>query len=550
MIQFDASKDSNDIKTKYNINKFPQLMVIDTKNENQYYDGDLKSRKDIVDWLKQFASSSTNKSKDDSSTKDAHNDKKKTNNNDENELQKTFTSSSFESLSALSSDDAWIVAVTKTGASKEIDNWNKNVQACEGHIKAAEITCLDSTKSDTLGEKLCLGKLPYIVQIPHGANNRKKLDESEPLKWKRYIYESNEVDEARKEAGESLPESAVIEINEQIFEGIVSNGHSNNQITVVIISEKSNATPMLRNLALSLKDIAQVGLMANPSPGFMHQIGNPKLPTAIFGTFISQLNEKSKANEMKIQLMAWDHKVYGPLKFASISGISYSYYKQSGLMDAKADPVEVQTVGDRQKDLIVLETEDDWSSQCGDNYRGICAIGFVPSGPQGESARQVFAQVLESLSVVSALKFLVIDAGCQREFAETFFIQGSDLPTITAYSPSKSRYANFRGSFSQSSAREFLESVIHGRTSTIPISTRPKVASTCDASNNEPIIEDTDDADDFLAEIKREEEEKKRQLKLELEEEAKRKKLEEEEAKKKPKTDKKKKKKKKKKSEL
>ena len=522
-------------------------MVIDSNNQHQYYDGDLKARKDIVDWLKQFAKI-TNKSSE--TTKDNSNDSKKTTSNNDDDQQKTFTSTSFESLSLLSIEDAWIVAITKTGATKEIENWTKNVQACEGHIRAAEVTCLDTTKSDTLGEKLCNGKLPYIVQIPYGANNRKKLDEADPSKWKRYIYESNEVDDARKEAGESLPESAVIEVNEQIFEGVVNNGHNNNQITVVIISEKSNATPMLRNLALSLKSIAQVGLMANPSPAFLAQIGNPKLPTAIFGTYVvSEANDKSKGPEMKIQLMAWDHKVYGPLKFASISGMTYSYYRQSGLTDTKSNPVEVQTVGERQKDLIAIETEDDWNSACGENYRGICAIGFVPSESQGDNARQILSQVLESLSVVSALKFVVIDAGCQREFAETFFIQSTDIPTITAYSPSKSRYVNFRGSFSLSSAREFLESVIHGRISTIPISSRPKVASACDTSN-EPIIEDNnDDADDFLAEIKKEEEERKKRLKLELEEDAKRKKLEEEEAKKnKATTDKKKKKKKKKKT--
>ena len=493
------------------------------------------------------------KEKTSNTNKDEENNNNNTNNNNDDDTSvKSFSSSEFSSLSLLSNDNAWILAVTKTGASKEIDNWSKHVQACEGHIKTAQIVC-NNDDNDKLGGKLCSGKLPFIVQIPYGDNNRKKLDENEPLKWKRYIYESNEVDDARKEAGESLPESSVIEINEQIFEGVVQNGHNNKKVTVIVVSDKSNATPMLRNLALSLKDIAQVGLMANPSMGFVSQIGNPKLPTVIFGTFVTEMNEKTKQPENKIQLMAWDFKVYGPLRFNSISGMTYSYYMKSGLGDSNSNNVDIQTTTDRQKELIVIEKEDDWISSCGENYRGICAIGFVPSGSEGDNARLVLNQVLESLSAVSALKFLIIDAGCQREFAETFFIQATDLPTITAYSPSKSRYVNFKGSFSSSSAREFLESVIHGRKATTPISSRPKVSITCDINIDIPTTEETeeDDASDFLAEIKKEEEERKKRLKQEIEEEAKRKKLEEEEAlKSKDKKKKKKKKKSKSKSEL
>jgi hypothetical protein len=67
----------------------------------------------------------------------------------------------------------------------------------------------------------------------------------------------------------------------------------------------------------------------------------------------------------------------------------------------------------------------------------------------------------------------------------------------------------------QTTAVEFVSSVLSGRISTSPMSTRPGIEEGCAASleNTEEVVEDDVDASDFLAEIIAEEKAKAEELK-------------------------------------
>lgn len=108
---------------------------------------------------------------------------------------------------------------------------------------------------------------------------------------------------------------------------------------------------------------------------------------------------------------------------------------------------------DRQEELITIKNDVDWSTHCGESYRGICAIGLLsPStGSTGDlqGADVIEGAMKELKSSRASFLFLAIDAVCHPEFLESFGVQSHELPTVVIYSPSKRRFQLLKGSFSQ-----------------------------------------------------------------------------------------------------
>jgi hypothetical protein len=111
---------------------------------------------------------------------------------------------------------------------------------------------------------------------------------------------------------------------------------------------------------------------------------------------------------------------------------------------------------DRQEELITIKSDVDWSTHCGESFRGICAIGLLSplAGSTGSTGDLQGADVIQGAmkelkSSKSSFLFLAIDAVCHPEFLESFGVQSHELPTVVIYSPSKRRFQLLKGSFSQ-----------------------------------------------------------------------------------------------------
>merc|ERR1712146_628797 len=85
--------------------------------------------------------------------------------------------------------------------------------------------------------------------------------------------------------------------------------------------------------------------------------------------------------------------------------------------------------------------------------------------------------------------------------------------TVMAFSPSKQRYANVKAPLVDTAVvKDFLLSVATGKVSTQPISDRPSILDSCDIPEEIIETESSEDAADFLEEIRREEEEKAKRM--------------------------------------
>ena len=394
--------------------------------------------------------------------------------------------------------------------------------------------------ADQICKLLHKDKKPFIVVIPYGSSARSQLTKSLITKW---VFSIEESESARNKALESLPEDAVTTIMEYNFNDFIASSVEKKLLAVVVLSEKSSPPLMLRNIALLFKKISLIGFFPNPPAKFVQNFGTPPPPVPSLIALFEGPSEQEGASAFQVNV--FDPKMFGPIKFESIRDFIIQTYSVAGKKYENTDSVEDTNSPSSNVEINHIETEDEWDKVCGVGFKGICAISFMNGNDTSvaEDFKSRFLSMAKSIgsSYASAFKFISINAVCQITFADSFDVQETKLPTVVAYSPSKDRYAQLKSSFSEASTKDFLISVVSGKSSTQPLSLRPKFHDGCDIIETY-IDEPLEDAGDFLAEIKREEEERAKKMKLELEEERK---LAEEEKRKQASDGKKKKKKKK-----
>jgi hypothetical protein len=120
-----------------------------------------------------------------------------------------------------------------------------------------------------------------VIVLPYGDNERKKLSIDSVSKWKRLMYVPEEVEDARKAAGDTLPDTAVVEITDDSFQDFITDILNKKLLPVTVISDKPTPSSMLKNLGLSLGKYIKVSFMSAPSDAFMSSLGNPRLPAVI-----------------------------------------------------------------------------------------------------------------------------------------------------------------------------------------------------------------------------------------------------------------------------
>ena len=69
----------------------------------------------------------------------------------------------------------------------------------------------------------------------------------------------------------------------------------------------------------------------------------------------------------------------------------------------------------------------------------------------------------------SPFAFGWVDGACHADFAASFDVDDSKLPTVIAYAPKKERYAALVGRYSAADVRAFLRGVLRGSIGTAPL---------------------------------------------------------------------------------
>jgi hypothetical protein len=452
---------------------------------------------------------------------------------------------------------AYLVAVARSDASAELGDWAKAQRNCDGMVRAVELRCGESSEGSSLGHRLCAdgATTPFYFVLPSGNGARAKA--ATPAAMKKWRFKANEVASAVIRAQESLPESAVTSVYESDLDYFLQANVHKRRISMIVLSDKTNPPVFMRNVALSFRDHAALAFMSAPSDETLARFGNPVLPTIIsLHAEMPTGEEKSGEASMGFQVQGYPQDIFGPLKSKSMMTFVAQMIHSYGMtgVDGEASADDSGTSGSAgPAKITAVKSQSGWETACSEDFKGICVIGFAAGDDDSGSE---FRKAADALSGSAVFKFLSVDASCQAGFADAFNVQQEKVPAVAAYSPFKSRYGTHSGAYEASSIKDWLNRVGSGRASTGPLQERPVIAAECDGGvvDAADAIDSIEDADDMLAEIRREEEEAAAALEKELQDEKEAREREEreaEEAAKKKKNKKKKKKgKKKAKSEL
>jgi hypothetical protein len=311
----EVSNESTEITSKYNVNTFPSIIVIND-SVNKYENVNM-NRSNILDWLSNFVQNIA---------------EEETNSNDSLitnvKGSKIFSHHSAFSIDEFSNENGWLLAVVNNDAYEEISEWSKLSRWCEGSIKSSELRCSSNTnvvttENNQLGEDLCKQTLPYIIMIPHGENSRKNLIQKNfPLKWKKNIFKSDEIHKSKNMVAESLPDDLVSVFPESMMNEFIGRGLKTGVLSVINLSPKSSPASVLRNVALTMKPYANIGFLSNPSKQLMDGIGNIPLPAII--TAIVKHNEEDGSDA--IQISPYDPSIFGPFTYRNIEAFIQQSY--------------------------------------------------------------------------------------------------------------------------------------------------------------------------------------------------------------------------------
>ena len=136
-----------------------------------------------------------------------------------------------------------------------------------------------------------------------------------------------------------------------------------------------------------------------------------------------------------------------------------------------------------------VQSQADWDKHCSEQFKGICALAFT-SHPADDSELTAFQAITSQLSTKNAaFRFLRIETPCHPTFSAAFdVISSTILPSLVAYSPSKKRFATYRGPYKASDIKGFYESVLAGSIATTPITSG---GVTEGGSSGLPVLSDT-----------------------------------------------------------
>ena len=480
-----VTRAASEVADKFDVLSLPALLVVGTddtiKTFNPEDKADFKSRASLAAWLREIVGSGsvdnaspsgTDTTTPEDKTKNASSDSVNSNTpNRFTQLEKNFD------VSSVPSDESWVVrilsgpngnGVAVTGA----DDWVKTARWCEGKIKAAEFNCdtTDATDRSTLLSIVCSevatkasaeGGMYFVV--PYGTNTgaRKRLivDSTTSVdslairsKLGTYLFAFDQHEAARRTAAESLPEHTVrfLETDSGV-QAFMSDNAAQGLLSAIVIADKQNPPSFLRNVALFVGDKAKIGYASNIPSALTNVIGPQKLPTAVL-LYPSKPTEQSKPGEM--QVAVYEAAALGPMKFGSIVGFIHYIHRMSAFYDDSTASAGASAsgnndgspVGNVQQSVDTVTSEADWISLCGESFRGICAVALTDGV---EATENVLSGALANIgSAGAAFKFLSVDGRCQQQFSAAFEVDQNQVPTVVAFSPSKRRFAAYRGAYS------------------------------------------------------------------------------------------------------
>jgi len=550
---------------------FMPAVVAYSSGNSSLYSGDLKDADAIVEWAldlptpiysspsADFASQSEtiSESTGDDTVENNKKDKNIGNNKKDNVKNErpVTTPSDAAKLIEKQENKAFIVAVVHEHTSELAGDktWSTLIKRCEGAILPLAISCgtaANEINTDIVKE-ICNKKFTprgSFVVVPYGEDGREEM--LADMEDYTFTFDADSVGDALKSAVslalDSLPDTvhSLPNTNHALDEFMSATLTSSAKaqgatgVSLIAISDKPAPPSFLKNVAAVYGVHVPIGFLSSPSADILARLGGVPVPSLV-ALFVQPGSESEDESDERVRLSVQPYlaEQFGPMRFKGVNSFAMNLLVHTGIKeipgvfsignDGSVDTSsteDVDTSSTRSSNTVTITTVNSpssWEEECSTLFRGICVLSFYPPSDHNSYSTELLNTIkkLEASSVAtSTFKFLSIDPSCQVAFSDVFGVSSDQVPALVAYSPSKSRYAKFRGQWVAASIKDFVIDVTSGRTSTGPLSDRPEMEVDCSVTGGDPIYEEEDAFDaDLMAEILREEEEQKLARKREIE---------------------------------
>jgi len=349
-------KSSSDVVSHFKIetSAAPLMAILPAGSDDDstlvVYSGSLGERSEILTWLDPFAPQKKFDGTDDNNSSKPN--KKQSSMQDNADILSAgnwISATDSLDIESLLSGQSYLIGVFPAAAvvrgSPEMELWRKVAVGCDGNVKPVMINCSNSFKlksEPSLGNVLCLSMqgepitTPYLYVLPYSSKARPT---KQIVLTEKYTKKLDEGDAAKALALESLPKTNIrYLISESAFQTFLGENFQLKKLSVVALSKKSEVSPLLHNVALTISNIkslveegqaiAEVGFLSEPSPEFLNSLGNPKLPAVLAFFFEPSSAELDNHPGAGAKIALYDTTRYGPMKHNSLSTFIQMVYSE------------------------------------------------------------------------------------------------------------------------------------------------------------------------------------------------------------------------------
>lgn len=385
-----------------------------------------------------------------------------------------------------------------------------NGQVQMGEVNASDPEAESLTKKyapDVLTEE---AKCAELVVFPHGAENKEDADPE--------VYAGNQTDSKALTDWifESVPDF-VMTLKAKLVDNFLQ---QNPMKPKVVLFYKGEAPREYVALAANFQEDFMFSVVSSSDKANMERFQVTAIP-AIRLLYIAPPKEgESLGNDVQYSAAAYPApdlvyvQMHQWLLQVQIQVLGKDVGQNAKPPKKEAKPVEL------------VGTPEELDAKCGTS--GLCIVAFVSQeeGTKKEKDEAVIWEVAQEKSD-KPFKFVYVDPATQRSFAGAFEVMDSDVPTVTAMSMRKNRFATYRKTFDAEGIGQFLDDVLAAKQRTQMIQEIPKLVPGGEEPEAPPedMVEEEFDLSDIMGEevegesaMSREELDKK--IQKELEEEA------------------------------
>ena len=423
-------------------------------------------------------------------------------------------------------NDGWIIAYVHDEKFLQSDGWEEMMDTLKeaGGIRGGAVSChTDSGKSLCEKEGIKSGQNTIKV-YPYGKSHTEGI-----------VFETKHKMKAVNRALSSVPNKVfTVPAVPQALDQVLLAAAQSKRLGLIYISDDGEVPAGLRTLSHEFNRYVSFNFVGSPDKALLERFQLKETP-AMRIMYAMPTKDESAGGEndpkaagqganagqnLQFQMVPWSMEMNGQVQYGNTKEWLQQVVKMlrpEGLPSSEGgedDAFDSAFSSANANSPVVELTKDNFDQVCPKSNK-LCVIALLDGR---QSSKEKYDADIDTLQEVkkkehAMLSYSYTDGACQSKFLEKFGINPANLPTAVLISRSKSKYANFFGTFTKTNLVTFVRGVKRGKRGTSDVDEIPlledidcKAMYEKEAAELASLDNDGIEMDDMMAEILAEEE--------------------------------------------